>query len=136
MTNIALEKLRQEELSLGVVLRQARSVETAKIFETAGFDWLFLDLEHNSMSIETACEMSVAALDAGRLKGVAHDVFASEPLPADHPLWAYDNVVVTPHCSAVYEGWDANSARMFAANLARYRKDEALANVVDPVRGY
>lgn len=65
MTNIALEKLRQEELSLGVVLRQARSVETAKIFETAGFDWLFLDLEHNSMSIETACEMSVAALDAG-----------------------------------------------------------------------
>lgn len=65
MTNIALEKLRLEELSLGVVLRQARSVETAKIFETAGFDWLFLDLEHNSMSIETACEMSVAALDAG-----------------------------------------------------------------------
>jgi 2-keto-3-deoxy-L-rhamnonate aldolase RhmA len=65
MTNIALEKLRQQELSLGVVLRQARSVETAKIFETAGFDWLFLDLEHNSMSIETACEMSVAALDAG-----------------------------------------------------------------------
>ena len=65
MPNIALEKLRQNELSLGVVLRQARSVETAKIMETAGFDWLFLDLEHNSMSIETACEMSVAALDSG-----------------------------------------------------------------------
>jgi 4-hydroxy-2-oxoheptanedioate aldolase len=65
MGNVALDKLRQEELSLGVVLRQARSVETAKIFETAGFDWLFIDLEHNSMSIETACEMSVAALDAG-----------------------------------------------------------------------
>ena len=65
MSNIALEKLRLDELSLGVVLRQARSVETAKIFETAGFDWLFIDLEHNSMSIETACEMSVGALDAG-----------------------------------------------------------------------
>ena len=65
MGNVALEKLRRQELSLGVVLRQARSVETAKIFETAGFDWLFLDLEHNSMSIETACEMSVGALDAG-----------------------------------------------------------------------
>lgn len=65
MPNIALERLKQQELSLGVVLRQARSVETAKIFETAGFDWLFLDLEHNSMSIETACEMSVACLDAG-----------------------------------------------------------------------
>lgn len=65
MGNVALDKLRQGELSLGVVLRQARSVETAKIFETAGFDWLFIDLEHNSMSIETACEMSVASLGAG-----------------------------------------------------------------------
>ena len=65
MSNVALERLKRQELSLGVVLRQARSVETAKIFQTAGFDWLFLDLEHNSMSIETACEMSVACLDAG-----------------------------------------------------------------------
>jgi 4-hydroxy-2-oxoheptanedioate aldolase len=65
MGNVALDRLKQNELSLGVVLRQARSVETAKIFQTAGFDWLFIDLEHNPMSIETACEMSVACLDAG-----------------------------------------------------------------------
>jgi 4-hydroxy-2-oxoheptanedioate aldolase len=65
MGNVALEKLNSGQLSLGVVLRQARSVETAKIFKTAGFDWLFLDLEHNSMSIETASELSVGALDAG-----------------------------------------------------------------------
>lgn len=65
MANIALEKLKNGELSLGIVLRQARSVETAKIMEAAGFDWLFLDLEHNSMSIETASEMSIAALNSG-----------------------------------------------------------------------
>ncbi|WP_011580397.1 MULTISPECIES: HpcH/HpaI aldolase family protein [Chelativorans] len=65
MANLALERLRRQELSLGVVLRQARSVETGKIFQTAGFDWLFLDLEHNSMSIETACEISVACLGTG-----------------------------------------------------------------------
>lgn len=65
MSNPALERLRRGELSLGIVLRQARSVETARIFATAGFDWLFLDLEHNPMSIETASEMSVAALDSG-----------------------------------------------------------------------
>lgn len=63
--NTALERLRRGELSLGVVLRQARSVETAKIFAAAGFDWLFIDLEHNPMSIETASEMSVAALNSG-----------------------------------------------------------------------
>jgi 2-keto-3-deoxy-L-rhamnonate aldolase RhmA len=65
MGNIALEKLRRNELSLGVVLRQARSVETAKIFEAGGFDWLFIDMEHNSMSIETSSELSVGAHDTG-----------------------------------------------------------------------
>ena len=78
----------------------------------------------------------VAALDTGRIKGAALDVFATEPLPADHPLWFYANVIITPHCSAVYDGWEAKSARMFADNLARYRRGEALMNVVDPARGY
>jgi phosphoglycerate dehydrogenase-like enzyme len=57
-------------------------------------------------------------------------------LPKDHPLWAYDNVIVTPHCASVYDGWDVKSVRMFAENLARYRRGEALENVVSPERGY
>jgi phosphoglycerate dehydrogenase-like enzyme len=78
----------------------------------------------------------LAALDGNRLKGAALDVFTTEPLPADHPLWNYDNVVVTPHCAAVYEGWDVKSVQMFAANLTRYRSGEPLKNVVSPERGY
>jgi phosphoglycerate dehydrogenase-like enzyme len=78
----------------------------------------------------------LAALDEGRLKGAALDVFASEPLPAGHPLWRMENVIVTPHCSSVFEGWEAKSAAMFARNLARWRRGEALGNVVDPARGY
>ncbi|MBZ9657545.1 D-2-hydroxyacid dehydrogenase [Mesorhizobium sp. ESP-6-4] len=78
----------------------------------------------------------LAALDAGRIKGAALDVFATEPLPAEHPLWSYDNVAVTPHCAAVYDGWDVKSVRMFADNLARYRRGEPLENVVNPERGY
>ncbi|MBZ9733608.1 D-2-hydroxyacid dehydrogenase [Mesorhizobium sp. CA18] len=78
----------------------------------------------------------LAALDAGRIKGAALDVFATEPLPAEHPLWSYDNVAVTPHCAAVYDGWDIKSVRMFADNLARYRRGEPLENVVNPERGY
>ncbi|TIV00628.1 MAG: D-2-hydroxyacid dehydrogenase, partial [Mesorhizobium sp.] len=46
------------------------------------------------------------------------------------------NVIVTPHCSSVYDGWDVKSARMFAENLTRYRRGEPLANVVDPGHGY
>lgn len=63
--NPARERLNAGELSLGVGLRQARTVEIAKLMRAAGFDWLFIDLEHNAMSIETAAEISVAALDAG-----------------------------------------------------------------------
>jgi 4-hydroxy-2-oxoheptanedioate aldolase len=65
VSNPARSRLAAGELSLGVGLRQARSVEIAKLMKAAGFDWLFIDLEHNAMSIETASEISVAALDAG-----------------------------------------------------------------------
>ncbi|MGB1257222.1 MAG: D-2-hydroxyacid dehydrogenase [Thiolinea sp.] len=78
----------------------------------------------------------IDALDNQQIRGAALDVFATEPLPAEHPLWGYDNVVVTPHCSAVYQGWDLKSVEMFAENLWRYRRGEALDNVVDPERGY
>lgn len=78
----------------------------------------------------------MAALDAGTLKGAALDVFAIEPLPADHPLWGYENVIVTPHCSSVFEGWELKAVSMFVDNLARYRRGEPLSNIVDPARGY
>lgn len=77
----------------------------------------------------------VQALET-RLKGAALDVFEAEPLPKDSPLWAMENVIVTPHCSAVYEGWALKSVAMFCENLARLRAGQPLTNVVDPGRGY
>jgi 2-keto-3-deoxy-L-rhamnonate aldolase RhmA len=38
-----------------------RNVDIIKIMKAAGFDWMFIDCEHGSTSIETACELSVAA---------------------------------------------------------------------------
>lgn len=78
----------------------------------------------------------VHALETGTLKGAALDVFAIEPLPAEHVLWGFSNVIITPHCSSVYEGWDLKSVEMFSDNLWRYRKGEALTNIVNPQRGY
>jgi 2-keto-3-deoxy-L-rhamnonate aldolase RhmA len=52
-------------IALGVGVRVARGIEIAKLMKVAGFDWLFIDLEHGQMSIDAACQMSVAALDAG-----------------------------------------------------------------------
>jgi 2-keto-3-deoxy-L-rhamnonate aldolase RhmA len=52
-------------VALGFGVRHSRNVEIAKIGAAAGFDWLFIDLEHNPMSVETAAQISCAALDAG-----------------------------------------------------------------------
>jgi 2-keto-3-deoxy-L-rhamnonate aldolase RhmA len=65
VTNSARERLARGEVSLGFGIRTARSVEIAKAMKTAGFDWLFLDLEHGAMSIETAAQIAIAGLDAG-----------------------------------------------------------------------
>jgi len=58
-------RLRAGGLALGMGLRQARTVDIATIAGTCGFDWLFIDTEHNSMSIDTACQISMAAIATG-----------------------------------------------------------------------
>src|SRR5215467_12010026 len=63
--NAAKARLKKNELAVGIGVRLVRNVDIIKIMKAAGFDWLFLDLEHGSMSIETACEISVAAQDSG-----------------------------------------------------------------------
>ena len=63
--NVVKEKLAANELAIGVGLRQSRTVDIGKAMKTAGFDWLFIDMEHNSMDIDTAVQISVAAQDAG-----------------------------------------------------------------------
>ncbi len=63
--NPARERLARGELSLGVGIRVVGTVDIAKAMKTAGFDWLFIDLEHGALSIETASQLAIAALDVG-----------------------------------------------------------------------
>ena len=65
MTNSMRERMAAGELALGLGLRQARTVDIGRAMVTAGLDWLFIDLEHNSMGIDTAVQLSIAAQDAG-----------------------------------------------------------------------
>ncbi|MBC6440355.1 MAG: D-2-hydroxyacid dehydrogenase [Rhodospirillales bacterium] len=78
----------------------------------------------------------MAALDSGHVAGASLDVFDPEPMPEDHPLWDYENVMITPHSCATFEGWELRSIELFADNLKRYMAGEPVFNVVDPVRGY
>ena len=63
--NAARERLENGEMALGVGIRTARTVDIAKMMKTAGYDWLFIDLEHGPMSIDFAATLAVAALDTG-----------------------------------------------------------------------
>lgn len=76
------------------------------------------------------------ALRTKRIRGAALDVFDPEPLPQDSPFWDLDNIILSPHCSAVYDGWGMASFEMFINNLKRWRRGEPLHNVVNPARGY
>ena len=76
------------------------------------------------------------ALASGHVAGAALDVFETEPLPTDSPLWGIDNLIISPHCSSVYDGWEDASFDLFLDNLDRWVAGSPLRNVVDPERGY
>jgi phosphoglycerate dehydrogenase-like enzyme len=78
----------------------------------------------------------VEALRAGRLAGAALDVFDTEPLPADSPLWTLPGVIVSPHMSGDVVGWRDSLVGLFTDNLARYRAGTPLRNIVDKTQGY
>ena len=65
LINPARARLAKGELALGVGLRQARTVDIAPAMKSCGFDWLFIDLEHNSMSLDQAVQIAVAGNAAG-----------------------------------------------------------------------
>jgi phosphoglycerate dehydrogenase-like enzyme len=78
----------------------------------------------------------VEALEAGRLAGAALDVFKTEPLPADHPLWRMPNVIISPHMSADVPESTQGLADLFLQNLERFRRGETLLNQVDKRLGF
>ena len=78
----------------------------------------------------------VRALQEGRLAGAGLDVFASEPLPPDSPLWAMENVIITGHYAGATPIYDERALAIFLDNLRRYRAGEPLRNVVDKTLGY
>tara|TARA_R110002020_G_scaffold12525_7_gene45913 strand:+ start:6887 stop:7825 length:939 start_codon:yes stop_codon:yes gene_type:complete len=76
----------------------------------------------------------VSALADGMLGAASLDVFETEPLPADSPLWAIENCYITPHIAAISN--EQSGVRYFSEIIARHRKGAALINVVDRERGY
>lgn len=78
----------------------------------------------------------VQALREDKLSGAALDVFATEPLPAESPLWDLPNVLISPHTAALSLRENEHVVHLFVKNLRRYIRGEPLLNRVDPQRFY
>ena len=76
------------------------------------------------------------ALQKAWIAGAGLDVFETEPLPSDSPLWKMDNVILSPHVAGFTPEYDRRAIDLFTANLRRYLEGQALINVVDCRRGY
>jgi phosphoglycerate dehydrogenase-like enzyme len=78
----------------------------------------------------------ISALDSGRLRGAALDVFEHEPLDAASPLWRRRNVMVTPHVAGFFADYWRDVVDLFIDNLRRFESGQPLRNVVDKRAGY
>jgi phosphoglycerate dehydrogenase-like enzyme len=78
----------------------------------------------------------IAAVKAKKIAGAVLDVFRQEPLPAEHPFWKTDGILVLPHIGGPHPQRDRFVARLFVDNLGRFLDGTPLKEVVDRTAGY
>ncbi len=121
-----------------VVLALPETPETKHMFAAEQFAAMkptayFLNIARSSL-VDAAALLE--ALRTKRIAGAAIDVTDSEPLPPESPLWELDNLIITPHLSALSERLWHRHAALLLDNLDRFFAGHALLNVVDKQRGY
>jgi phosphoglycerate dehydrogenase-like enzyme len=78
----------------------------------------------------------IAAAAQKKIAGAVLDVFRQEPLPADHPFWGAEGIIVLPHIGGPHPQRDRIVARLFVENLGRFLDGKPLKEVVDRAAGY
>lgn len=114
---------------------ETRGMLDAEAFRRIKPGAVFVNVARGRVADEGAL---VEALRSGRLRGAGLDVFATEPLPDDHPLWGLDNVLLTPHVSPVTDRFWRREADLVLHNLRCLLEDrpDDMRNIVDRQAGY
>jgi phosphoglycerate dehydrogenase-like enzyme len=113
-----------------VVLSCRLSDETFHLIDKRAFGVmkktaLLVNISRGAVTDEAAL---AEALKAGTIAGAASDVFETEPLQADSPLWDIPNFVMTPHCTPEMPDMPGNCVDIIRTNIAKYRAGEVLVN--------
>lgn len=134
----ALEDLLPESDIVGVCLPQSdatRDIFDQSVFEAMKPGSLFINVGRGTAVDNDAL---LHALRSGRIGGAVIDVFPTEPLPADHPLWNEPNLLITPHIGGLSEA-DAARAKILdlcVRNLGHWMSGRPLESEVDLQTGY
>jgi 2-keto-3-deoxy-L-rhamnonate aldolase RhmA len=138
--NRAKERLEKGDLCLGLGIRLARTADIGRILGTCGYDFAFIDMEHNAMHIDTAVQMAVACQDAGvtpliRVPGYEHH-HATRALDAGamgivfpHVDTAQQAATLVAHCKYPPMGHRSAAGNMAQLNYAPVPQAEACDTV-------
>jgi len=116
-----------------VILTVPHTPATEGLFDAAKFRLMkptafFINI---GRGMTTKLDDLVAALDAGDIAGAALDVYEQEPLPADHPLWGMQNVLLTPHMAGYGPHLNERRFQIIQDNCRAFANGQPLRNVVD-----
>jgi phosphoglycerate dehydrogenase-like enzyme len=92
-----------------------------------------INLGRGPVLVETAL---IEALRRQNIRGAALDVFDEEPLPAGHPFYSLENVLLSPHCADHTATWMEEAMQLFVENLELFHAGKPLKNIVDKRSGY
>ena len=121
-----------------VIVTLPLTPQTKKLFNTHTFHKMkenafFINVSRGDVVEE---DDLVEALRSKCIRGASLDVFATEPLPEDSPLWSVPNLFITPHYSAISPMYLDRSLKIFRNNLQIFPQRIGMLNVVDKQRGY
>jgi phosphoglycerate dehydrogenase-like enzyme len=121
-----------------VVIAAPHTPETVKLFRRAQFRQMKPSAYLINIGRGVIVDLGdlTAALQAGEIAGAGLDVFETEPLPRDHPLWALPNVIITPHVAGASPRIAERHLAVIVENVRRFARGEPLANVADKRRWY
>jgi phosphoglycerate dehydrogenase-like enzyme len=124
---------------------QTHKMAGRAFFEAMKPNSVFINIGRGKTHDEEALAAALDRAAGGHLRGAGLDVFFEEPLPASSPLWALDNVFISPHNADRTKEFQFQSLELFVDNVRRYCSDRgggggdpcaALLNVCDKRGGY
>ena len=112
---------------------ETENLFTLQMFQKMKSSACFINVSRGPIVNETDLK---TALDEKIIRYAALDVFETEPLPADSPLWETENLLITPHSAANSPHYMDRCIKIFVENLSHFTLSNNMINIVDKVRGY